>query len=45
VLDSFPEFSQRWRETVATQWDVSHLEAIFQSLETHGIKTGCLAMQ
>jgi hypothetical protein len=45
VLDAFPEFSQRWRKTVATQWDLSHLEAIFQSLEAHGIETGCLALQ
>lgn len=43
VLDAFPDFPKRWRETVATQWDVSHLEAIFRSLEAHGIETECLS--
>jgi len=38
VLDAFPEFPARWRDTVATQWHESHLTAIFQALERAGIR-------
>lgn len=40
VLDAFPEFPARWRDTVATQWHESHLKAIFQALERAGIRVG-----
>jgi hypothetical protein len=42
VIDAFPDFSSRWKETVATQWDATHLEGILRSLEAVGIQTGCL---
>jgi TolB-like protein len=38
VLEAFPEFPARWRETVATQWHESHLTAIFRALEKAGIR-------
>jgi hypothetical protein len=38
VLEAFPEFPARWRETVALQWHESHLAAIFQALERAGIR-------
>lgn len=38
VLEAFPEFPARWRETVALQWHESHLTAIFQALESAGIR-------
>ncbi len=43
VIDAFPDFSSRWEETVATQWDASRLEGIFHLLEAIGIQTGCLS--
>jgi TolB-like protein len=37
VLQAFPEFESRWRETVATQWHESHLQRIFNALKLAGI--------
>lgn len=40
VLDAFPDFPSRWRETVATLWHESHLTTIFRVLESAGIRVG-----
>jgi hypothetical protein len=38
VLDAFPDFPSRWRETVATQWHASYLDKIFGALRAAGIQ-------
>lgn len=42
VLDAYPDFPGRWRETIATQWGEGHLSRIFSALESAGVSTGCL---
>jgi TolB-like protein len=37
VLEAFPDFPSRWRDTIATQWHASYLEQIFGALRSAGI--------
>ncbi|MEY3894560.1 MAG: hypothetical protein RLZZ214_79 [Verrucomicrobiota bacterium] len=37
VLEAFPDFPSRWRETIGTQWHASYLEQIFGALRAAGI--------
>lgn len=42
VLAAYPDFPNRWRETIATQWSEGHLDRMFHALESAGIETACL---